>query len=110
MYNQVELKLSLAGRFKNYKDGEGRTLLRFLSSKETEAGIEFESVNKMRKFINDGQRIFKIQMKDTILGYESMYTVFKVVKIHKIKHKKIEATIQKMTLRDYNLDTILEAI
>jgi len=102
MYNQVELKLSFGGRFKNYKDGE-----------ETEAGIEFESVNKMRKFINDGQRIFKIQMKDPhrLFGsYESMYTVFKVVKIHKIKHKKIEATIQKMTLRDYNLDTILEAI
>lgn len=99
MYNQVELKLSFSDRFKNYKDGE-----------ETEAAIEFESVNKMRKFINEGQRVFKIQRKDTILGYESMYTVFKVVKIHKIKHKKIEATIQKMTLRDYNLDTILEAI
>ncbi len=100
MYNQVELKLSFVDRFRDYKDGE-----------EMEAGIEFESVNKMRNFINEGQKIFKVLRKDTFFRTSGdPYTVFKVVKIHKIKHKKIEATIQKMTLRDYNLDTILEAI
>jgi hypothetical protein len=100
MYNQVELKLSFSDRYRSYEDGE-----------EAEVGIEFESVSKMRNFINNGQRVFKVLMNDTYgRTYRSMYTVFKVIKIHKIKHKKIEATIQKMNLRDYNLDTILEAI
>lgn len=66
---------------------------------EENAKIQFENATKLRNFINDGDRICKIQNNANCL--------YKIVKIKKIKQFSLEVIIEKITLREYNLDKIL---
>lgn len=49
--------------------------------------MEFKSVNKLRRFINGSKKLFKIS---------------------KIKNTSIDATVERISIREHNLDLILE--
>lgn len=78
----------------------------------TDVTIEFKSVSKLRNFINNNERIFKIHKPYSSFGNNKDwgFITFRLIKIIKIKNTSIDATVQKFTLRDYNLDVILEGI
>lgn len=74
--------------------------------------LEFKSVSKLRDFINNGDKMFKLYRPPGNFTkiQDSGYITLKVIKIHKIKNTSIDATVERINLRDYNLDLILEAI
>lgn len=68
----------------------------------TDVNIKFSSVNELTKFINRNESIFKN------MDYKYNVSLFRIVKIKKIKHFSIIANIEKITLREYNLKRLLE--
>ena len=64
--------------------------------------ITFKDVDEQIKFINSGDSIFR--RIGTGRWNESLY---KIVSIKKIKHSSIIATIEEITLREYNLEKLL---
>lgn len=64
--------------------------------------IKFKTVKEQRKFINSHETIFKN------MSYKYDVSLFKIVKIKKIKHFSIIANIERTTLREYNLERLLE--
>jgi len=80
------------------------------SDEDQKVKIDFKEVSTLRNFINNGDRVFKTSSPGRLPGYVTKggYLVYKVVKITKIKHTAVEAVVRKYTLREYNLDTLLE--
>lgn len=68
-----------------------------------EVRIEFKSGKEVINFINKGDYIFK---RSGIPRSNFDKSIFKIVKIKKIKHFSIIANIEKITLREYNLEKI----
>lgn len=64
--------------------------------------ITFKNVNELTKFINSHETIFKN------MSYKYDVSLFKIVKMKKIKHFSIIANIERITLREYNLERLLE--
>jgi len=64
--------------------------------------IKFKTVNELTKFINRNESIFKN------MSYKYDVSLFRIVKMKKIKHFSIIANIEKITLREYNLEKLLE--
>ena len=58
--------------------------------------IKFQDAKGLMEFINSGDEIFKC-------GTE----LFKIVKIKKLKHFSFIASIERITLREYNLEKLL---
>jgi hypothetical protein len=63
---------------------------------QSDVKIKFQDAKGLMKFINSGDEIFKC-------GTE----LFKIVKIIKLKHSSFIAKIEKITLREYNLEKLL---
>jgi len=62
--------------------------------------ITFKTVKEQRKFINSHEDIFKN------MGHKYDVSLFKIIKMKKIKHFSIIANIEKITLREYNLEKL----
>jgi hypothetical protein len=71
--------------------------------------IKFSSSKQLSDFIGNNKRLFKSWMpiwrNIATISYE--YTMYEVNKIIKIKQKEIIAEVSQITLRDRNLDIIL---
>lgn len=61
--------------------------------------VEFKTARKLRAFINSGVKENLFYIKDKV-GF------FKIVRINKIMHTSIDAKIEKLTLREYNLERL----
>lgn len=68
----------------------------FLPDTKEDVVIEFGSAKKLRDFINSGERICKIEK-----------SIFLVIQIKKFKQTSMEATVEKITLREYNLERLV---
>ena len=66
------------------------------SSEPSELKIEFTSCKELRNFINSRKSIIK-----------SNGDILKLIRIKKIKQSSMEAIVQKITLREYNLEALL---
>lgn len=62
--------------------------------------ITFKTVKEQRKFINSHETIFRN------MSYKYDVSLFKIIKMKKIKHFSIIANIEKITLREYNLEKL----
>jgi hypothetical protein len=62
--------------------------------------ITFKTVKEQRKFINSHETIFRN------MSYKYNVSLFKIIKMKKIKHFSIIANIEKITLREYNLEKL----
>ena len=62
--------------------------------------IDFKTAKQLKKFLMGDTSII---IDGTV--WKPIY--FKVIKINKIKHTSIEAVIQKITLREYNLERLI---
>lgn len=62
--------------------------------------IEFKSVRELRNFINTGF-VDLFEEPDNYSGRK-----YKLIRINKIKHTSIEATICRLTLREFNLERL----
>ncbi len=67
----------------------------------TDVKITFKTGNELSNFINSNESIFKN------MDYKCDTSLFKIVKIEKIKHFSIIAKIERITLREYNLERLL---
>lgn len=72
--------------------------------------IEFDNVSNLRNFINSGDKIFKVWSSSSFPEPFHGYITFRIIKISKIKNRSIDALVERITLRDYNLDLILVGI
>ena len=68
----------------------------FLRDVKEDVIIEFGTAKKLRDFINSGERIYKIDK-----------SIFLVIKIIRFKHTSMIAAVEKMTLREYNLERLV---
>jgi hypothetical protein len=80
------------------------------TEEETRCKIDFTNVSLLREFINNGDRIFKTNNPPAYkrLRPSEELIFVRVVKILKIKNTSIDAVVQKTTLRECNLDLLLE--
>jgi hypothetical protein len=62
---------------------------------ETLVDLEFKSVKELREFVNSRICLFT---------YEG--NKYKIIRLKKIKQTKIEATIEMINLREYNLEIL----
>lgn len=62
--------------------------------------ITFKTAKEQRKFINSHETIFRN------MSYKYDLSLFKIIKMKKIKHFSIIANIEKITLREYNLEKL----
>lgn len=105
-----ELKFSRVG-------GTENELLMYKLLHETMPGamlsvkIEFNSADELRDFINKGETLFKVrgdQLKRWRISDIMGDQLFKIVGIKKkSRHSSMEAIVQKITLREYNLERLL---
>lgn len=65
-------------------------------SDPVEVKIEFGTAKNLRDFVHSG---------DTLCSADK--NLVKIIKINKMRHTSVEATIQKITLREYNLERLL---
>lgn len=65
-------------------------------SETNDVKIEFKTAKSLRDFINGGERLIKVDN-----------SMMKILKINKLGHTSLNATIQKITLREYNLEKLL---
>lgn len=59
--------------------------------------IEFKTATRMRNFINTSCRIF---------GNKG--NIYRILKIKKMRHTTMQVLLEKMTLREYNLDVLID--
>jgi hypothetical protein len=74
-----------------------------IGNMEFETTIELGSAKNLRLFIKEGEEIFKMYHRSN--GHEEIY---QITKINKIKHTSIVAIVRKISLREYNLETLLK--
>ena len=67
-----------------------------IGTEATDVKIEFTTAKKLRDFVHSGERLVTINKN-----------LIKIIKINKLRHTSMEATIQKITLREYNLERLL---
>ncbi len=63
---------------------------------EVEVKIEFGTAKNLRDFLHSGEKLCSVDKN-----------LVKIIKINKMRHTSVEATIQKITLREYNLERLL---
>ena len=61
--------------------------------------LEFKTTKKLRLFINSGA-------KENVFRINNRSGFFKIVTINKVMHTSIDAKIECLSLREYNLDKL----
>lgn len=71
-----------------------------IGDSQSDVRIMFNGGNDLMKFVNNGERIFKGDY------YNRDKSLYRIVKFKKFKHFSVIATIERITLREYNLERL----